>query len=417
MMSNRVAVVVIGLVLGWIPLACVAEFGGGVGDTGEASGQQAALGIADAASMSFVSIAGGGRYENGFTMTVSAPAATDYVVYSADGWVLGVATDAATGFAAAGNFTVLGRRTLVARAFTDDDAQLAEAQATVEVLPAPTTAEEARVAFLSPATDEGWYENGVWLKTTVGGPVRRVRYSADGWTIGTSSDAANDFALRHTFSQTGRRVLVVEGLDDGDRVVARAERPIVVTAADDTTDGDAPVVSPLPYFYQYANRLHPGASCQNTSIAMVLGAFGWRGVPDDITARHGKDRAQSPAGLAAVFNEEAARAGIAARLTARTSGTIAQLRALLAAGRPVIVHGYFTGFGHVLVARAFDGDGYIVNDPAGTWSERFGGGYPHGWEPVAGRGIRYPRAAFERAIASFDGVSIADGSLWFHELR
>jgi hypothetical protein len=284
------------------------------------------------------------------------------------------------------------------------------------------------VAFLSPAQAEGWYQNGVWLKAIVGGDVRSVRYSADGWLIGGSADFANDFALRHTFSGTGRRVLLVEGLDDAGQIIARAERPIVVVAegndgvddggddgGDDGVDDDTPLA--LPYFYQYANRRHPGASCQNTSIAMVLGAFGWRGVPDDITARHGKDRAQSPAGLAAVFNEEAARAGIAARLSPRTNGTIAQLRALLAAGTPVIIHGYFTGFGHVLVARAFDRDSYVVHDPAGTWNQRFGGGYHNGWEPVAGRSIRYPRAAFERAVASFDGRSIADGTLWFHEVR
>jgi hypothetical protein len=366
--------------------------------------------------LTFRSLQEGGRYENGFSMSVVAPAATDYVVYSADGWVLGVAVDAASDFTATAHFTVLGRRTIVARAFDAADTQLAEGRVTVEVLPAGAATATPTVAFLSPAQDEGWYENGIWLKAVIGGDVRSVRYSADGWAIGSSADLANDFALRHTFSQTGRRVLLVEGLDAAGRVIARAERPIVVVAAgDDDGDDDAPLA--LPYFYQYGNRLHPGASCQNTSIAMVLGAFGWRGVPDDITARHGKDRAQSPAGLAAVFNEEAARAGIAARLRARTNGTIAQLRALLAEGTPVIVHGYFTGFGHVLVARAFDGDGYIVNDPAGTWNQRFGGGYPNGWEPVAGRGIRYSRAAFERAIASFDGRSIADGTLWFHELR
>jgi|GEM_PF-1960060 len=390
----------------------------------------AAPGTADGATvlglehgdLTFRSLQDGARYENGFTMSVEAPSATDYVVYSADGWVLGVAVDAASDFTATAHFTVLGRRTIVARAFDAADTQLAEGRVTVEVLPAGAATATPTVAFLSPAQDEGWYENGIWLKAVIGGDVRSVRYSADGWGIDSSADLANDFALRHTFSQTGRRVLLVEGLDAAGRVIARAERPIVVVAAgddaddaDDDGDDDAPLA--LPYFYQYGNRLHPGASCQNTSIAMVLGAFGWRGVPDDITARHGKDRAQSPAGLAAVFNEEAARAGISARLRARTSGTIAQLRALLAEGTPVIVHGYFTGFGHVLVARAFDGDGYIVNDPAGTWNQRFGGGYPFGWEPVAGRGIRYSRAAFERAIASFDGRSIADGTLWFHELR
>ena len=74
-------------------------------------------------------------------------------------------------------------------------------------------------------------------------------------------------------------------------------------------------------------------------------------------------------------------------------------------------------FGHVMVAWGFDGTSYTVNDPAGTWSQRFGGGYLNGWEPTAGRGIRYPRAAFELAIGSFDGVTIEDGSLWYHELR
>ena len=335
---SRVAVLVIALALGWVPLACVAELGALDDQTaGAAADEASALGVADLAPISFLSIAEGGRYDNGFTITVRAPSTTDYVVYSADGWVLGVATDVASGFAAVGTFGVLGRRRIVARAFSDDDEQQAEAQATVEVLAADALTAAPTVTFLSPATAEGWYENGVWLKATVGGEVKSVRYSADGWAIGTSDAVANDFALRHTFSQTGRRVLVVEGLDAGGRVVARAERPIVVLAPDggngddDGDTSDAPVISPLPYFYQYANRRHPGASCQNTSIAMVLGAFGWRGVPDDITARHGKDRAQSPAGLAAVFNEEAARAGIAARLSARTSGTIAQLRALLAA--------------------------------------------------------------------------------------
>jgi hypothetical protein len=394
--------------------ACVVDVGGADDHGGGRGDDGARLALREEASMAFVSIEDGGRYRNGFALTVSAPPETAYVVYSADGWLLGTASDVDTGFAAAATFSTLGQRTIVARAFSEDDAQRGETRATVEVL--PVAASPTTVAFLSPATSGGWYENGVWLKAAVGGDVRSVRYSADGWAIGTSSDIANDFALRHTFSQTGDRRLLVEGLNEGGQVVARAERPIrVVADAGDTPA--SPVSSSLPYFYQYANRLHPGASCQNTSIAMVLASFGWRGAPDDVTARHGKDRAQSPAGLAAVFNEEADRAGISPRLRARTNGTIAELRALLAAGRPVIVHGYFTDFGHVLVARSFDGDSYTVNDPAGTWNQRFGGGYPHGWEPSAGRGIRYPRAAFERAIASFDGATIADGSLWFHELN
>ena len=50
----------------------------------------------------------------------------------------------------------------------------------------------------------------------------------------------------------------------------------------------------VPYFCQYDNALHPGASCQNTSVAMVLASLGWQGHPDDITREWGKDYAQSP---------------------------------------------------------------------------------------------------------------------------
>jgi len=170
----------------------------------------------------------------------------------------------------------------------------------------------------------------------------------------------------------------------------------------------------VPYFYQYANSLHPGASCQNTSIAMVLSKYGWTGNPDTITSRFGKDRAQSPAGLADVFNTLAQEAGISARLTANTSGSRDRLHQLLAAGKPVIVHGYFTGYGHVLVATGYDGSHYTANDPAGRWAQAWKGGYPYGYNSAAGRGIRYPRAAFDQAIATSNGSSYLP--LWFHEL-
>ena len=175
-----------------------------------------------------------------------------------------------------------------------------------------------------------------------------------------------------------------------------------------------PAAGRLPYFYQYANQLFPGASCQNTSIAMVLAGFGWRGLPDDVTHEFGKDFAQSPAGLAQVFNTLAARAGLSQRVTAVTNGTLADLRAQLDKGSPAIVHGYFTGYGHVVVVTGYDARGYFVNDPAGTWSQSFKGGYPHGWEPSAGDGIYYRKAEFERAIATDGWASLP---LWYHRLR
>jgi hypothetical protein len=333
-------------------------------------------------------------------------------VYSSDEYVLAIGARAPD-FAGAATFTRLGARTVVVRAFDGADRQLAEVRVDV-VVREPS---RATVAFARPAVEGGTITNGVRFEVDASPEIVEVRYVADGWSLGRSSDPAARFGLTYTFSQLGARAVTAEGLDATGQVRARATRRITVVDAGGAAVDPGSPSNPPPYFYQYANALSPGSSCQNTSIAMVLASLGWRGVPDDITRRHGKDRAQSTAGLAAVFGEEAARAGIAARLRPTERGTLAELRALLRAGRPVIVHGYFTDFGHVMVAWGFDGTSYTVNDPAGTWSQRFGGGYPNGWEPTAGRGIRYPRAAFELAIGSFDGVTIEDGSLWYHELR
>jgi hypothetical protein len=171
---------------------------------------------------------------------------------------------------------------------------------------------------------------------------------------------------------------------------------------------------PIPYFYQYANSYNPGGSCQNTSVAMVLKRYGWNGTPDQISNRFGTTYAQSPGNLAQMFNTLAQEAGLSVRLTARTSGTVAGLRALLASGKPTIVHGYFTGYGHVLVALGYDGSQYTVNDPAGRWAQSWKGGYPYGWNASIGKGIRYGRAAFEQAIATSNGS--APLPLWYHEL-
>ena len=170
----------------------------------------------------------------------------------------------------------------------------------------------------------------------------------------------------------------------------------------------------VPYFYQYANSLHPTATCQNTSIAMVLKWLGWSGTPDTITSRFGKDLAQSPAGLAQVFNTLASEAGLDARLTPRTDGSLSGLNDLLDAGKPTIVHSYQSGYGHVVVALGRAGSDYVVNDPAGRWAERFKGGYPYGWNVSVGRSIRYPQGPFEAAIATSDGSTYLP--LWYHEI-
>ena len=172
--------------------------------------------------------------------------------------------------------------------------------------------------------------------------------------------------------------------------------------------------SGVPYFFQYSNRLYPGSSCQNTSVAMVLAHLGWDGVPDDITSSWGKDYAQSPHNLSSMFNTIASSEGLSGRLVTDTNGSLGEFRSLASRGEVLIVHGYFTGYGHVLVVTGFDGTDYIVNDPAGVWRGTFKGGY--GWSGATdGHAIRYNKNSFELAIGTSDGYSLLP--LWYHVLR
>lgn len=248
-------------------------------------------------------------------------------------------------------------------------------------------------------------QNPVTFALAVTGPVVKVRYMADGtYELGTSTDAASGFALTYTFSQPGQRQITAHLLGAGEQVLAQCARSVEVT----------PGYPAVPYFYQYDNTLQPGTSCQNTSLAMVLAHYGFAGKPDDITGTWGTQKAQSPAGLAEVFNTEAQTLGIPQRLTAHTNGQVQDVRTLLAAGKPVIIHGYFTSYGHVVVTLGFDGTHYVVHDPAGQWSEVFKGGYTGPQSPTAGKAVRYTAAAFEAAVATSDGSTFLP--IWYHEL-
>lgn len=248
-------------------------------------------------------------------------------------------------------------------------------------------------------------KNPVTFKVAVTGDVVRVRYEADGWPLGESTDATAGFPVTYSFSQLGLRTVNAHGDGaDGNELTSCS-----------TSIEIEPGYPDVPYFYQYDNTLYPSATCQNTSVAMVLAYLGWTGKPDDITSAWGKDHAQSPSGLAEVFNDYAQKMGIAERLVPHTDGTVQNVRDLLAQGKPVIVHGYFTSYGHVMVALGFGGSAYVVHDPAGKWSEVFKGGYPSGQTATSGKAVSYGAAAFEAAIATSDGTTFEP--IWYHELK
>ncbi len=263
------------------------------------------------------------------------------------------------------------------------------------------------------ATPDGF---GAWTPQLLEGAARLTAYLAWRHDVPVSpssigGDLGPHFPVAPWLEMVG--CFVDGGGDACATGLAGSPGEYVAPPSDDEGRSEARSVS-VPYFYQYANSYHPSASCQNTSIAMVLKWAGWSGTPDDITARFGKDLAQSPAGLAQVFNTLADEAGLDVRITPNTSGSLEGLRSLLAAGKPTIVHGYFTGYGHVMVATGYDGSGYTANDPAGKWAQSFKGGYPYGWSTSVGRGIRYGKGAFEQAVSTSNGSSYLP--LWYHEL-
>ena len=49
------------------------------------------------------------------------------------------------------------------------------------------------------------------------------------------------------------------------------------------------------------------------------------------------------------------------------NSTIEDLKAHLDRGYPVIVHGYFTSFGHIIVLKGYNDSGFIAHDPYGVF--------------------------------------------------
>jgi hypothetical protein len=92
---------------------------------------------------------------------------------------------------------------------------------------------------------------------------------------------------------------------------------------------------------------------------------------------------------------------------------MSDVNALLAAGKPVIVHGYFTSYGHVMVLVGFDGSYYSANDPAGRWTEVFKGGY-YSSDSDDGKYIKYDEYPVYQAINTSDGYSVLP--IWYHEV-
>ena len=178
--------------------------------------------------------------------------------------------------------------------------------------------------------------------------------------------------------------------------------------------GSTPPPAPqaVPYYWQLQNAYDPYGTCSITSLAMVTDYYGLtnpnslgKRTPDYLYERF--TVLQDVPSLAYGFNTIAQEAGSSLRDNGVTNGTFAQLRARASAGKPTIVHGWFTSPGHIMVVTGYDGSYYTVNDPYGKWNEQKWGGYN---TAISGKGQRYSKAAFEYAIND----NGAGNDLWLH---
>lgn len=231
------------------------------------------------------------------------------------------------------------------------------------------------------------------------------------WTVASHSVTVPAGQSRHThsfnlaFNQPGEiitRVLVF----NADKSTLLAERKGKFPDTIEVANND--IIPNVPYFWQLDNVINPYGSCQNTSIAMVLNYYGASTTPDAISSYWGTRYAQTLDGLRTVFNTDAAYHGLSVRMRSTPFGNLARINQNLADGKPVIVHGYTTGYGHVIVLVGFDGTHYYAHDPYGRWDQiPYSSGYFR--TASAGQYVKYSQSSFEAAFAP-------DGFIWLHEV-
>jgi uncharacterized protein YvpB len=163
----------------------------------------------------------------------------------------------------------------------------------------------------------------------------------------------------------------------------------------------------IPYKSQMDNWLNPTGACNVTSFAMVMAYFQVRrwstGQFEDelynYMERQGLSR-HEPVDLAKMAREY----GTISDFTTR--GSLYDIRKAIAEGRPCIIHGYFTTFGHIIVVRGYDQNGFYVNDPYGEWTSD---GYRKG---VNGAKLYYSNNLIQ-SKCSPEGKDY----IWLHQLR
>jgi uncharacterized protein YvpB len=171
----------------------------------------------------------------------------------------------------------------------------------------------------------------------------------------------------------------------------------------------------VPYRSQANNALNPNGACNVTAIAMALLYFNvtpryadmfpqFEDELYDYTERLGLNRHDA---LDLVKVVEAY--GCSDRFS--STYKLADIKAALENGQPAILHGYFTSFGHIIVAVGYDDDGLIVHDPYGEW---------HSWgyalnQPEGQTENQHTKGKYQHySYRLIENACMPDGNLWAH---
>ncbi len=158
---------------------------------------------------------------------------------------------------------------------------------------------------------------------------------------------------------------------------------------------------------QLDNSFEPYATCNVTSVAMCLNYFGITSqdpneqLEDELyiyCQNKGYDKG-NPSDLAQLVRDYGCHDDF------QEKANWQDVKMWLAKGNPAIVHGFFTGSGHIVVITGFNDRGWIVNDPYGEW---FDSGYDTN---ASGAGLTYSYAMMDRLCGP---NSTPPGELWIH---
>lgn len=241
------------------------------------------------------------------------------------------------------------------------------------------------------------------IKGTVNDEISQVVvFSSNNADLYRTNTEDGSYKVELSFATPGTKEVHIVGLNEDKEVIDQLTKKVNVYQV------EKHLIHDMPYFYQYHNDYFPASTCQNTAIAMLLKYYGWQGDPDQITKKFGKMKAQYGGGFSEVFNHYASNSDLNVRIRNNVNVSPQYIEEQLKKGKPVIAHGKFTSYGHIIVLVGFDDQYYYANDPAGKWDQKYRGDYG-ARTPQNGKYVRYKKDNLLRAMERSVG-------LWIHEL-